>query len=1119
MHVHSGYSLARRPVTLERLVATAAAFGHAHLAVTDINSLCGAPRFHRLAEQHGLAPIIGSELRLPDVRAVALVESQAGYANLCRLITIAKEEEEEGRVTTENTEGVGNYEFGIMNEERAPTVGQIHNTKFITHNSLGLSFIAVDTVSAERLIHAGLDPSQLHVGIDPAAQSRPHLYRLLQFAEDHALPTVATATAMLLEPADRETARLLAAIRLNMTLANVPDTTLPAAGATLRRPDDLAACYARFPQALDANRRLAERTSHFRLLPRRAVFPAFPTAPGETHARRLRALCQAGLQRRYGPAPSRDVLNRLSCELQLIHRMGFCEYFLVVHDIVGYARRHNAPVAGRGSGASSIVAYLLDITNVCPLACNIPFERFLHEQREDFPDLDIDLCWRIRDDVIDYAFRRWGRAPNDPPDAPPSRAAMVCTHQVFQDRSALRQAAKALGLSDAQISRFARHPQTAVRTADAATQDQLRRVLDFADRITGLPHAVGLHPGGIVLAPGRLDAIAPLQASVKGPRVTQYDKHGVADIGLVKIDLLGNRNLSTVRYAIQLIDNNVTTDTDDAAPTPFVRGAAPAAPRPEVAEQALHHPQTKGFLQYAQTAQPLCHVQTDQIHDHPRTRLAAADFIAAIPHDDPATLATLRSARTIGCNQLESPAMRHLLAAMQPTHMLDVMKTLALIRPGAASIGMKDTFVRRHRGEETPPPLPSPVARVLADSHGVMLYEDDVLTVIAAMTGLDLGAADRFRRAIQKCFDDDQRRHLSQRFLNLCRDNGQDLAFARDMWVQMAKFNAYSFCRAHAGSYAQLAYAGAYLKTHHPLAFWTAALNNNQSMYHSRLYVDEARRGGVRPAGVDVNRSVDEFSIDADAAGPVLRAGLGCVDGLGEVAAGRIIQARQTDGPFTGLGDFLARTRLSESDVRALILCGAFDGLGRNRPTLLMQLQMLIGRRGSPPSLLTPEDPHIDLPPDAYSPQRRALDAWRITGLSIDRPFIAWSREALTPHVDAVSHDLPHHIGRRVRIAGVLEARRVARTMAGEPGIAPMGMNRAGPRDYGGRPMMFVTLADEWGVFEVTVFPDAYRRLGPCVNRYGPFIVAGRLEQQHNVISITADDLKPYKPYNSPPAP
>ncbi len=980
LHVHSGYSLLRGPTPLERLIELTCRLGHTHLALTDVNGLYGATVFYRRAIERGLTPIIGADLQQDGQAVVALVADETGYENLCRLISRIHRRREADAKADEQACG-----------ELVADLAELCD---------GLHLIVEDAELAGALRSGGAAANCLWLGVDPASQSSSRVRRLVECARKLSLPLVATGKTLLAEPEDADTARLLAAIRLGTTYDAVAPEELPPRGALLRGSCQLKRELAELPEAVANNRRLTE-ACRYKLLPRKVVFPSYPTPVGTSAVEMLRRLCGEGMARRYGrqrPA----ALRRVEKELPLIDRLGFSEYFLVVWDIVQFARRRGVPVAGRGSGASSLVAYLLGITNVCPLTYGISFERFLNEGRVDFPDLDIDFCWRVRDEVIDYAFRRWGGG----------RTAMVSTHNTFQERSALRETAKAFGFSDGQISHMERRGEDSPR---------LGRIATLARRIAHLPHNLSVHPGGIVIGRKPIDSYVPIQPAKKGVMITQYDKDGVEAIGLVKLDLLGNRSLSTIRQACEQI----------------------------------------------------------------RRRGGRQIDIEALPPADPQTIRLLQKAQTVGCNQIESPAMRHLLLALQPRCARDVMKALALIRPGAASIGMKEAFIRRQRGLEQPPRGHPKVDAILKETGGVMLYEDDVMLVAAAMLGSSLAEADRFRKTIQKCTDDQQRRELSAEFLSRCRAAGVESDYARSMWTQMAKFNAYSFCRAHAGSYGILAYGVAYLKAHHPLEFWVAALNNNQSMYPLRVYVEQAKRAGVRFLRPQVNRAGEEFTIEADA----IRVGLARVAGLGPAAVGAILEARDR-GPFEGLSDCLVRTGLGRDEARALVLCGAFDAFGRSRPGLMMELNLFFThpspqRPGPGQGRLLHSPCALPDPPGDYSPQKKYLDEWSLLGLSVGEHIMSLYRPSLVGLVDADSRELPGRIGRELRIAGVLEARRSAPTRKGGT-------------------MMFLTLDDEFGLFEATVFPDAVAGIRSALDRYGPYRITGRVEEQYGSITINA---------------
>ena len=1073
--------MGRGCASVERLVALAGRGGHGRLAVTDVNGLYGATAFARQAEKAGIQPIIGAELRSADGAAVtALVSSQIGYENLCQLITrihaddlpivLAGPTEEGDSAAPDGLQGLGD-EASERDVRTGVSPIEIRNSKFkIEDLSAGLHLITEDPSLAADLLGAGIAGDRLWLELDPATQPVMAVRRLQEASSRLGVGLLATGRAMMAEAGDAELARLLAAIRLGRCVDQIGPGDCPHPRATLRSAEQLRKELADFPAAMVANQRLAQECSQFRLLPQQPVFPQYPCPPGQSSREHLRQLCLEGMRWRYGLI-SPAAQNRLHRELDLIERKGFSEYFLVVRDIVQYARAMDAPIAGRGSGASSLVAYVLGITNICPLAFDIPFERFLNERRVDFPDLDIDFCWRIRDDVIRYAFRRWGG----------DHVAMVSMHSLFQERSAFRETAKAFGMSEQQVTRL--------RLAGSDSGGRVGRIVSLAQRIVGLPHNLSVHPGGIVIGRKPISHYVPVQPALKGVMITQYDKDGVEDIGLVKLDLLGNRSLSTIREAIRHVKNcelrivncELNSQTAGASGDQLQDIGNASNHTSAMDDSSGRQPNSQFTIRNSQ----FLGIRNSQFLD-----------IEQLPVNDSATLELLRSARTVGCNQLESPAMRHLLAAMQPGDIRDVMKALAMIRPGAASIGMKDVFIRRQRGLEPVPAGHPAVDAILRDTSGVMLYEDDVMLVAAALLGTSLDEGDRFRKAVQKCPDDRERLRLSQEFLGRCRANGVDLEYAKSMWVQMAKFNAYSFCRAHSASYARLAYAVAYFKAHHPLAFWVAALNNNQSMYHPRVYVEEAKRAGIRFLGPDINRSREEFAIEqvgqpGGGCPGVVRVGFNRVDGLGPMGI-KAILAGGADRPFQSLSDCLDRTGLGKEEAQALILCGAFDALAVTRPALIMELNLWRPRRGAGRArggaTLLCARPTVIETLDDYSPRRKWLDERRILGISTgEHPLAAW-RAAMAERVDTDSRQLRQRVGRRVRIAGLLEAMRDARSQ-------------------NGRVVRFFTFDDEHSLFEVTAFADACPITGRPSHPPNPAVITGIVEDRYGALTLAAQRI------------
>ncbi|HUW57968.1 MAG TPA: DNA polymerase III subunit alpha, partial [Planctomycetota bacterium] len=1018
LHLRSNYSLVTGTATVEEILQRAAQLKLPAVALTDTNNLYGAIPFYKRARDLGIKPIIGAEissvysLSPPGERArvrgrrpkdntpppnplpqgeggtkttrapgsvVLLARDLAGYANLCRIIT---------RRNLNDT-------FDLV--------------ETIAHFQEGLFILTEDIALAEALADV-VDRNSLWMEVAAPGRNWMTWRKLAECARRLGIGVVATGDVYFLDKHDHEFHRTLVAIRENCLVAElgaswgprpmrgdgksrtagqasrgtspmnplspqvrrtergtrrtscprrggVPDVPIasgrpghpsegsrpvtggpvpdevgarvvrkhdetdpwrrpghpdkPGAGkgpglpegerlarstvahpdSTLMTPEEMVARFRDHPEALANTLRIAEACT-LEIPMGKPVFPKYPLPEGETPYSYLYKRCLEGLAWRYKPI-SQAAAERLTYELSLIDRLGFSEYFVIVGDILRHARQRGIPSVGRGSGASSIVAYLLGITNVDPIRYDLPFERFLNPGRTDCPDLDIDLCWRKRDEVIRYVYDTYGA----------DHVAMISTHNCFRRRSAFREVAKAHGIANDVVNRISKRmsgatAREAVREITSGASDldvddeTLRKVTRYAERLEGFPHHLSIHCGGIVISDETIDSYVPLEEAAKGIAITQYEMHAIEDVGLVKIDLLGNRALSTLRETVEILKAHEGIRID-----------------PE-----------------------------------------------ALPEDDGETFALVQSGRTLGCCQLESPAMRHLLLMLKPHTIRRIIQALALIRPAPASCGMKEAFVRRARGlEETTFPHPS-LADVLGDTFGIMLYEDDAMLIAARLAGLDLAEGDRLRKAIKKSRTDEEMRRVARYFLKHATRNGVPPDVASEMWVQMAKFNEYSFCRAHAAGYGLVAYQSAYLKAHHPAAYMTAALNNVQGIYPTRVHLWEAKRMGVEVLGPCVNHSDVEFTHEPfHRDGPHLnrdcpylnegkiRIGLNRVKGLSQHTMERIIEKRG-QSPFLSLRDFMERVRAGLSEIESLILVGAFDFTGKNRPELIWQARAMFGK-------------------------------------------------------------------------------------------------------------------------------------------------------------------------------
>jgi DNA-directed DNA polymerase III PolC len=1000
--------------------------------LTDTNNLYGAVPFTELAHQRGIRPLLGACLRQHRSRCVALIAERAGYRSLCRVLS---------RLHLGPATSLANL---------------------LAANAAGLHVLADDPVLAERL----REPFGARLWLEVVRPSRSARQEqdLLALGRRLGLRPVASTAAHFAGAADYSTFRLVTAVRQGTLLDHLPGQFSITAEHHLVDPATLRRRFRDLPEAIRNTDLLAEQLRSD-VLPRDVILPQPHRPHGLEAIPYLRLLCERGLRRR-DLGDSLAARQRLREELAVIEAGSLASYFLVVRDIARHTRRRGHSMALRGSAGNSLVCFLLEITDVDPLRFRLPMERFLHPGRADLPDIDLDFDWKVRDEVIAYVFRRYG----------PEYTAMISSHLFLQPRSAFREAAKVHGLSNDQVSRLLEtlservgelmsgevasgewsgngttdHSPLTTHHSLITTHHPLPpgfpleaprwpRILADARRLLGRPHHLSIHPGGVVLTPRPMEEYVPLQRAPKGIVITQFDKDTAEHIGLVKIDLLGNRALGTVDEAMRLSIEDRGSRIED-------RGSRIAALRSSILDPRSSTP-------------------------------------------DSATVALLRAGDTLGVNQLESPAMRHLLVHMRPRGLNEVIQSLALIRPGAGSEGMKGDFVRRRRGlEPTAPPYP-PVHALLQETEGLMIYEDDALRVIHAVTGLPVADADRFRKRVSKHKTEEEARALAGEFLSACNHNGVPAAAAAELWRQLAKFRHYTFCKSHAVSYGLIAWTAAYLKAHHPVEFWTAALNNNQGVYPRRVYVEAAKRAGIGFRLPCVNQSHGPFTPEAGN----IRVGLDAIATLDEELRLALLDDRQRQGPYRDLADFRRRLRPGPEVLAALIRCGALDFTGQARPALFLEADLQdkdygVGMRnqGVNGSLFPDFWPGAwdarEWTPADYPPERRLWDEWNLLGFIAGPPLLLLFRPQLPGGLNS-SRELADHVGRVVRVAGLVATARYVSTR-------------------NGRPMQFITLEDEWGLIEATLFPGICPTVAYLA--MGPYLATGVVEDQYGVLTVTA---------------
>ncbi|MFQ6617843.1 MAG: PHP domain-containing protein, partial [Fidelibacterota bacterium] len=534
LHCHSYYSFLDGTASPEALVEKAKEMGMKGLAITDINGLYGALPFYKAAVKCGLKPVFGAEIVKERERAVLLARNSGGFSELCRLVT--------GRHL--------DHHFNLVNA--------------LSDLSENVIVILDDDLLVLRLLKKRV-PKNLYIGITPFRdeKSRRRTKKLLALSREKLIPVAASCDVHFAERDDFTLHKILRAVGTNTTVDTLPEDSTANPESWLRDPREMREMFREIPDAIENNLKIAEQCN-FQFKLGKWRFPQFQIPEGETPYSFLYKVCLKSMAGKYKPL-TREVTERLNYELEIIDRLGFSEYFLIVWDIVQHARGKGIPTIGKGSAAGSIVSYLLDITPVDPVKYNLYFERFLNPERLDPPDIDLDICWKRRDEVLQYVYEKYGE----------DRVAMVCTFNCFNTKSAVREVGKALGMADSEITKittriphfFEGSLKEAVRSIPECRgipihQEPYSTIFPIADKILGFPRHLGVHPGGIVISPFHLPKAVPLQKAAKGVIITQYDMGPIEQLGLVKIDLLGQRSLSVIADVRRVIKERYGFDFD-----------------------------------------------------------------------------------------------------------------------------------------------------------------------------------------------------------------------------------------------------------------------------------------------------------------------------------------------------------------------------------------------------------------------------------------------------------------------------------------------------------------------------------------------------------------------------
>jgi len=979
----SSFSLMNGVAPPEALLDAAVRAGYRRLGILDVNGFYGLIWSLQEAKARGIELVVGVELAHGGRRAAALALSPAGYRELSRLVTALH----------------GEPDFSLPEALR--------------NCSAEVALLLDDPALLAAL--RGRPETYAAVG--------PHGFNLQRRAAEWNLPVVAAWPMLYLHPDHPRVLRLLRAIAGNTTLGRVPEEDIPGETACFMDPRAVADRLAFCPGGLSAAGQLAARACYdpgFGV----TIFPGRARTPREA-AELLWGRCLARIPWRYGRETS-PIRRRLEYEMTIIEQKGFAEVFLLAEQIAGHARL----TCGRGSAAASIVSYLLGITHVDPLRHDLFFDRFLNPGRTDPPDIDIDFAWDERDDVLDWALSHFGRG----------RAAMVCNQVGFRGAGAVREIAKVYGLTEEEIVRVTGRMSGFWKPSDAEVKvrehplfqdlqlaDPWPEILRLAALLDGHPRYLSVHPGGMVIVPGGVADIVPVQRAPKGVPIIQWEKDQAEDAGLVKMDILGNRSLAVIRDAL------------------------------------------------------------DSLAAREGVRLSYASFN---PLDDPPTKDLIARGQTVGVFYVESPAMRQLQIKTGFGEYERLVVHSSIIRPAANEY--IDEYVRRLRGG-TWEPLHPLLERQLAETFGIMVYQEDVAKAGMAIAGFDAAKADGLRKVLAKKRGGRKFADYRREFFAGAAARGEAPETVEKIWRMIESFAGYSFCKPHSASYALVSFKSAYLKAHYPAAFIAAVISNQGGYYGTFAYVSEAKRLGLRVLGPDINRSERQWI----GAGDWVRIGLMQLRDLSERSLTALLDERAAHGPYASFTDFLRRTQAEPADAGVLVRAGCFDELHglKARPRLMWELvrhthhRRPVSRREATLPLFArgAEGPLPEPPPyDEVLVLRQEIET---LGFLASRHPLDLYRSRLARHRTLPAAKLAERIGRTVTVVGWLVTGKTVATRQGQP-------------------MEFVSFEDTTALYETVFFPKAYARFCHILTRTRPYLLTGKVQESFGAVTLAVQTVR-----------
>ena len=1061
LHLHTEYSLLDGAIRLKDLFPKAGEYGYQAVAITDHGNMYGALKFYEQALKHDIKPILGCEVyvapkgrkdksarsaREAAYHLVLLAKNNIGYKNLLKLVSTAFFD--------------GFFYKPRVDLELLRELNQgIIALSACMHGQIPAAILNGDEKGAKALAETYADIFKgrfyLEIQENGIPEQTTANQGLVDLAGKTGLPLVATNDCHYLKSEDAKAHDVLLCIQTNKTVNDADRMRFSTDKLYFTSPEEMAERFKDHPEAVSMTAEIASRCN-IELETGRYHFPKYPLEKHETYEGLFETIASRGLEKRFQQEgihreEQAQYKERFETEISVIKEKGFASYFLIVADIINWARSRSIPVGpGRGSAAGSVVAYAMRITDIDPVRFGLFFERFLNVERASLPDIDMDFCMNRRDEVINYVTEKYGGE---------DFVAQIITFGQMKAKAVIRDVGRGLGIPYQEVDRIAKLvPDQLNMTLEKALKfepklaelekkdPKVAELLTVARSLEGLPRHASTHAAGVVISDRPMVEYLPLAKGQDGETVTQFDMKYVEKAGLIKFDFLGLKTLTVIDTALKIIKEHLGTDID------------------------LHK----------------------------------------IPLDDAETYDLLSSGNTTGVFQLESSGMKDLVRRMRPSSFTDIIALVALYRPGPIESGMVDQFVKAKHGEIEVTYLLPELEDILKETYGVIVYQEQVMKIAQVLAGYSLGEGDILRRAMGKKQHDEMAAQR-ERFLSGTRECGLPDDKAGTIFDLMEKFAGYGFNKSHSAAYALIAYQTAWLKTHYLVPFLASLLSNELKNTDGVVkFINECRAKEIRVLPPDINLSGLDFTVEEES----IRFGLVAVKNVGSGAIEAIVEEREKGGPYRHFEDFCTRVDLRKVNKRvleSLIRCGAFDSPGHRRSQLMAVLDraMELGQSKKQDRLsgqlslfdfmakATPDklpEPVLDLPDMPEWPELERLAnekqslGFFISGHPLDpyRDDIARLTNTHTCNVSGIED------GGRICLPGIIRSKKEITTKKGDR-------------------MAFLVFEDLHGSMEVVCFPEIYSKAKKLLEGDYPLWVEGTLkkEEGNGTHKILAESIEP----------